>query len=347
MAAGIVTLYVESATNMLGKANESGFKMLVSGINAAAISAATVAFLLAIFNQFFQLSYMTPGKILALLIKLILISYIGLQWGNFSSIANSVQNGMDSIASALLKAVTVGGKESLTLTGTIDAILESMGTASDKALVHASWVSGAMLSIVVVFSLCVLGAVACLIIIYSKIMISLFIMMAPLFICCLIFERTSDYFYRWLQGAITYALYPVVSASVIAIIGGVTNSYILSIAKTPLNTITEFIPFITVIVIAAAVIFFIPIIVSGLSGMIQHVSPSHIMEILKVKEKHQSGGNNGSGGGSSPQGQPPSGSTQSPASTGVTQPSGPFPGSPASMMARSQRIHGKNKPPKP
>lgn len=281
MESGLVTSYVATATAMIGNANEAGFSRVVTGINAVAILAATLAFVLAILNQFFQWKYVGANQLLSLMIKLILISYIGLRWDNFHAVSDAVESGMDSISIALLETVISGAKDSQSLPGSIDAILSSMATASNAALSHTGWIAGAFLSILVVGCLSLLGAVSALIIIYSKIMISAFIMIAPVFICCLIFSNTSDYFYRWLQGAITYALYPVITAVIMSMIAGITSSYIDSIATNPLNTITEFIPFITVIVIAIIVILFIPVIVAGLSGMIQHVSPLAIASPLK------------------------------------------------------------------
>ncbi|WP_079212788.1 type IV secretion system protein [Brucella pituitosa] len=281
MADGLVTSYVASATAMLGKANEAGFSSVANAINSVAIAAGTFAFILAIFNQFFQIHYVSPAKILALMIKLILLSYFGMRWSNFSIIAASVESGMNSIADSLLHTITSGIDTSPSLAGSIDAILSRMAMAANKALAHTGWVAGAFLEILVVTCLALLGAASALIIIYSKIMISLFIMIAPLFICCLIFERTSDYFYRWLQGAITYALYPVITAVVMALIAAITDSYMRVVQNSVMSTIAEFIPFITVIVIAIIVILFIPVIVAGLSGMIQHVSPLAIASPLK------------------------------------------------------------------
>ncbi|WP_285536873.1 type IV secretion system protein [Brucella sp. NBRC 12950] len=341
MSDGLVASYVASATTMLGKANEAGFSSLSHGISAIAIAVATIAFVTAIFNQFMQIGYMSPSKMLALMMKLILISYIGLKWGNFSLVASAVENGMNSIASSLLETVSSGGRSSPSLAGSIDQILSSMATASNKALMHTGWITGSILTILVVTCLATLGAVSALIIIYSKIMISVFIMIAPPFICCLIFERTSDYFYRWLQGAITYALYPVITSAVMALIAGITNSYIESMKASSLNTITEFIPFITVVGIAVLIIIFIPTIVSGLTGMIQHVSPLHlgmpIMQALTSKKKDNNDDNSPRFGdrtlASSPSPQ------RDPA---AKSPSGPFPGEPSRALARDERILGKS-----
>lgn len=339
MADGLVTSYVTSATAMLGKANEAGFNSVVSGINATALAVATLAFLLAIFNQFLQISYMSPSKMLGLMIKNILIAYFAMNWEHFSAVSNAIEKGMDSISVTLLETVTSGANGSASLTGSIDAILSSMATASNSALKHTGWVAGAFLTILVVACLALLGAVSALLIIYSKIMISVFIMLAPAFICCLIFERTADYFYRWLQGAITYALYPVITAAIMSLIAGVTNSYIESIASSKLNSITEFIPFITVIVIAIIVIICIPTIVSGLSGMIQHASPLHIANpmlavLSKMKQKKQDDKDNENSG--------VGGQSSNLKLSSRNQGLDPSHKGPAEMLARDKRITGKD-----
>jgi hypothetical protein len=120
MSEGFVELYVNSATEILGTVSQAGFSNVALGINSIAISAAIIAFVLAIFNHFLQIGYMPPGKMLGLLIKLILISYLGLRWNNFTIIADGVQNAMDDIANSLLDLITSNTKGNGSLPGAID-----------------------------------------------------------------------------------------------------------------------------------------------------------------------------------------------------------------------------------
>lgn len=341
MATGFVTDYVNSATRLLGVVNETAFTSITTGINAAAMAAATMAFLLAIFNQFFQLSYISPGKILALLLKTLLISYIGLKWNNFHAIAQTIQDGMDSIANSLLNAISTDMKGSSTLTGSIDSMMSQIATASDKALTHTAWYTGAILTMLIVGCLILLAASASLLIIYSKLMISLFIIIAPIFICCLIFEKTSDYFYRWLQGAITYAMYPIITSAIMAMILGVTNTYLQGINQKEISSIEEFTPFLSLAVIAIVLILFIPVIVSGLSGMIQHVSPIHIADKLyQLKPKAEKNNNNDNNNDNNNNG------TNNQNQIAPNKSPGTFPGDPSRLLAREIRIHGDKSKPK-
>ncbi|WP_273794993.1 type IV secretion system protein [Brucella intermedia] len=281
MADGIVTSYVTTATQMLGEANKAGFEAIVNGINTTALAIAVLSFALLIINQFYQVYAISLSEMLSHLVKLLLISYFALKWSNFDAIASAVQNGMDSIAQALLSIISSSVGSGTSLSGAIDSILSDLSTASNQALQSATWFGGALLTMVVVVFLTILGAVAALIIIYSKIMISLYIMLAPAFICCLIFPYTADFFSRWLQGAIAYALYPVVTSGIIAMIAGVTLSYVNSLNKSTLSSITEFIPFLTVVLIAIVIIVFIPTIVSSISGMVQHVNTKEIIQKMQ------------------------------------------------------------------
>jgi type IV secretion system protein VirB6 len=272
MSDGIVTSYVSTATQMLGEANKAGFEAIVNGINTTALAIAILSFALLIINQFYQAYAISLSDMLAHLVKLILISFFALKWSNFDVIATAVQSGMDSIAKALLSIISSSVGSGTSLSGAIDTILSDLSTASNQALQSATWFGGALLTVVVVVFLTILGAVAALIIIYSKIMISLYLMLAPAFICCLIFPYTTDFFTRWLQGAISYALYPVVTSGIIAMISGITISYVHSMKGNTLSTITAFIPFLTVVSIAIIIIIFIPTIVNSLSGMVQHIN---------------------------------------------------------------------------
>lgn len=333
--AGFVSSFVSSADNLIHSVAQSGFGAVLQAVNGIAASCAVLAVCFLVLNQFLQVQYISLSKFLGLFIKLILISVIGLKWSNFSAVAISIQSGMDTIGAKLL--TMSAPTSSTTVAGAIDSVIDVLAEQANEAGSKASWFAGAMMSMLVTGLLSLLGCAGALIIIYSKVMFAVFVCIAPIFIACYIFEATKDYFYRWVQGALTYTLYPVLTAAVIGMSYTVIMTYIDSVRNTPIESISAFIPFLAVAMMMVALIMFIPIIVSGLSGMIQNVSMYAMLappakfagqKAMNMMNKMRSDRP------TPPPPAPASSAAQSPAPAN-------FQGNAATMHARAQRIQGK------
>jgi len=268
--------FLASADGFIRAVSKSGFGAMLEAVDKTARSASALAILFLICNQFLQLQYIELGRFLRLFIKLSLIASIGLKWENFEKATYAVQGGMDYIAGKLLTMTSPTSADSVA--GAIDNMINTLSNTFEKSGHHLTWFAGALFSIVTTLLLSILGCAGGMIIVYSKVMIGVYICIAPLFIACFIFEVTKDYFFRWVQGAITYLLYPIVTACIIGMICNVITVYFEKIKKNPIHTIVDVIPYIAVTIIMIYTILSIRTIVAGLSGMIQHVSPKELFE---------------------------------------------------------------------
>lgn len=327
--------FVSYADGLISNVAQSGFGAVLQAVNGIAASCAILAICFLVLNQFLQIQHISLSKFLALFIKLILISVIGLKWSNFSAVATAVQTGMDTIGAKLL--TMAAPTSSTTVAGAIDNIINVLSEKANEVSSRASWMGGAIMAVVVTLFLSILGCVGALIIVYSKVMFAVFLCIAPIFIACYIFETTKDYFYRWLQGAITYTLYPVLTAAVIGMTYSVMMAYING-ANGVVETIASFVPFLAVAIMMILIIAFIPVIVSGLSGMIQNVSPAAMfVQGSKAYNHYKETRGSTKGGLSDFAPKPP----QTPAQPQpAAQSAGSFQGSAGRMQARANRING-------
>lgn len=325
--------FVSSADGLISGVAQSGFMAVLDAVRGASVAAATLAIIILAFNQFLQLHSISLGRFLGLFIKLACIAIIGMKWANFGAAANAVQGGMDSVAAKLLTMTSPSSANSVA--GAIDDLISTLAAKGNEVGERAGWFAGAIMSNLITWQLSLLGCVGALIIIYSKVMFAIFVCIAPLFIACFIFEATKDYFYRWVQGAVTYALYPVITAGLLGMTYNVIYTYLSGIGSRPIETIASFVPFLAVTTMMIMVIFFIPVIVSGLSGMIQNVSPAHIagaaMNVATVLRQAPGTRNV----------PPPSAPQPSPRPAPASQPAG-FQGAPSRMHARASRIKGNS-----
>jgi type IV secretion system protein VirB6 len=330
--------FVTKADELIGSVSESGFSAVLQAVNGIAASLSMIAIMTLVFNQFLQFKYISMDRFLALFVKLFLIAIIGLKWSNFSVVSDAIYNGMDSIAAKLL--TMAGPTEQTTVAGAIDSLITTMADKANQAGSKTGWVAGALLSLLITWQLSLIGCLGALVIIYSKVMFSVYICIAPMFIVCYIFESTKDYFYRWVQGAITYALYPVITAALIGMCYSVMIAYIKTINGVNIKTIASFIPFISILTMMIILILCIPIIVSGLSGMIQNVSPGHLARVASGAQSLLTRPAPGTKDINSPLRNPAAPSPAKSQSEAASKPSGPFPGDPIRMLARDERLRG-------
>lgn len=260
---------VDSADGMLDAVAESTF-MAIAGAGGDLLAAmATLSVVMLGVNIIVQYRPIGAGQALTLAIKLILIGIIARNWSNFQAITGAVETAMNTIAGAILtdfRGGGGGGNVSASLAQAIDEFIADFAARANTALEPLGWMAGAMMSLLVTFLLSVIGAVAGLALIFAKVMITVYLGIAPIFIALWIFESTTDYFHRWLQSAVSYMIYPVVVATVLGAIVRLTSGYIASMSGSVGATIAEFIPFIIALMVMIVVIMFIPFIVNSLSG---------------------------------------------------------------------------------
>ena len=274
----LVSGLVDAARTLLDGTAESTFTAIVTSTGALTAAMATLALVLLGVNIIVQYRPFHPGQVLVIAIKLVAIAWIGLRWGQFSAISGTVELAMDRIGSAVLTnfdgSAPGGGAIETTLAGAIDDFISKTTDASAVALDRLGNFAAALMSVFVMVLLSIIGGMVGLALIFAKVMVTVYLSLAPIFIALWIFDATKDYFHRWLQSTVTYMLYPLVIATVLGGIVRFISNYLDIIANNPDDsTIMGFIPFITALLIMVVVVAFIPYIVNSLAGTLSAPGP--------------------------------------------------------------------------
>lgn len=266
---GIVSNMVDVAQGQLDAVAAGVFGNIVGAAGTTISAMATLAIVLLGVNLVLQYRPMGAGQVVVTVIKLLVIVFVGLRWGQFSSIASAVERGMDGIAGSMLASFNGagGGNISGSLAGAVDRLLTSVSEAANSALEPLGWMAGAVMSTLIAFMIAVVSALVSFLLIFAKVMVTVFLSIAPIYIALSMFEVTKDYFNRWLQQTISYMVYPVVIAAVIGGVIRLVAEFMRSLSTTDAGaSIAGFIPFLMALFIMGAVTVLIPSIVSGITG---------------------------------------------------------------------------------
>ena len=273
---GLISHMVDNANGMLDDVAASTFTTIVTAAGATIAAMATLAIVLVGINIVVQYRPFHPGQVLVILIKLVAITAIGLKWGEFYKIASAVESAMNAIGTSVLGGFSGGGgggSVETSLAQSVDDFIDKFSITANTALEPLSWMAGALMSVLVTILLALIGCAIGLALIFAKVMITVYLSLAPLFIAMWMFDATKDYFHRWLQSIVTYMLYPVVIATVLGGVVRFVSNYVEDLSVSPTGTIAEFIPFIAALLVMIVVVAFIPFIVNSLSGTIAAPGP--------------------------------------------------------------------------
>ena len=107
------------------------------------------------------------------------------------------------------------------------------------------------MSVIITFSLGSIAALAALLLIFGQVMVTIYLGIAPIFIALRMFEATKDYFNRWLQGAVSYMLYPLVTAVMLGGLIRIVMGYMETLNSSLTESVSDFTPFIACLIIMA------------------------------------------------------------------------------------------------
>lgn len=271
---GVVEEFVARAQGQLDGVAQSSFGAVLNGMGNLAAVMATLAVVMLGVNMVLQYRSMSAGQVAVTFIKLIAIGSIGLVWGQFNLISSAIEGGINSVAAHLLGQFGGSDVPSGNLPAAMDSFISHFADKANQVMQPMGWMAGALMSVVVFLSMGSLAAVASLLLIFGKVMVTVYIGIAPVFIVLSMFEVTKDYFNRWLQGAVSYMLYPLVTAVMLGGLIRIVMGYMDTLSSSTTDSISDFIPFIACMVIMIVCTLCIPMIVSSLSGMIMAVTPT-------------------------------------------------------------------------
>lgn len=271
----IVTWMVESSDSFLDGIAQTTFGSLVGAAGTLGAFMASLAVVLVAVNALMQFRPVDAGQSISLMVKLAIISILALNWSQFNLITDAVDSAINAIAGQIISSV--GGEPgvgALDFADRFDRFLDYQTRVSNTAIENMNWVGGGVWGVVSAFLLGITASLAGAVIVFAKIMLTVYIGIAPVMLLLLIFKPTTDYFQNWLSGLISYMLYPLVMAAIFSIVFGLTDGIIERMGNIATATsIGQLLPFVVMIFLTIFGIILVPMIVRQISGNISLATP--------------------------------------------------------------------------
>lgn len=160
------------------------------------------------------------GEVIGRIVRMTVITALVSSWGNFNNLFyHWINDTPEDVGRAILAASGTG------ITEPTNGMSQIWKTANEAASAFAEQsgyfsILPSMIGIVILIGAGIFIAVALAVLILAKVMLWVLIGTAPIFIACMLFERTRGYGVGWFNQVLTYALIPlfiyVVAAFLIA-----------------------------------------------------------------------------------------------------------------------------------
>jgi type IV secretion system protein VirB6 len=149
------------------------------------------------------------GEIIGRIVRMMIILALVSSWGNFNNLFyHWINDTPEDVGRAILAASGTG------ITEPTNGLSQIWKTASEAASAFAEQsgyfsILPSMIGVVIMIGAGVFIAVALAILILAKVMLWVLIGTSPIFIACMLFERTRGYGVGWFNQVLTYALIPL------------------------------------------------------------------------------------------------------------------------------------------
>tara|TARA_R110002072_G_scaffold1308_6_gene10668 strand:+ start:1036 stop:2073 length:1038 start_codon:yes stop_codon:yes gene_type:complete len=269
---GFVEKIYTSVISVLDGVAEQQFGQVAAQLGSTGQILATIAVILMLINLGSQTVPMTQETVLVTCIKMVLIAGFLQNWSQFNSVANAVFDLFDGVSAALVNSVVSGSGDALSGPSSFAASFDDiLARVADYANVTAGRLNilGSVINGIVWILMAIFSAVVALLMVGSRIVITLLIGLAPLAILCTMFSWSKDYFQRWLSAVVAFAFYPVVIAAVFATVLGLLGA-VLDLVGDPeaITSIGQVTPVLGVLCLSVLLAGMVPMIVSTITGNI-------------------------------------------------------------------------------
>lgn len=269
---GFVEKIYLSVIGVLDGVAEQQFGEVAAQLGSTGQVLATIMVILMLINFGLQTIPMTQGAVLITSLKMVLLAGFFQNWNQFNSVANAVFNVFDGVSAALVNSVVSGSGEVLdgprSFAASFDAILAQV---ADYANVTAGRLNilGSVINGIVWVLMAIFSSVVALLMVGSRLIITLLIGLAPLAILCTMFSWSKGYFERWLSALVSFSFYPVVTAAVFATVIGLLGT-VIDLVGDPveITSIGQITPIMAVLCLSTLLAAMVPMIVSAITGNI-------------------------------------------------------------------------------
>lgn len=200
--------------------------------------------------------------------RIVMIYLFAFSWSNFGAVYQALSETSVNIAMSFFSKAADSGSDNLN--AAIDQFAKNMGETADGVAKSMGSIMRGFLGAVFYVVLALLMAAYVLIVGFAKIMIAMLIGMAPIAIVMSIFERTKFLFEAWLSAFVSYLMYPIAAAAVIATVVAVAAGQYTS--QDNVDTISGILGFFVVVFVGIFALASIPNAAHNLTGQMNLAS---------------------------------------------------------------------------
>lgn len=190
--------------------------------------------------------------------RIIMIYIFAFSWANFGAVYEALSSASGNLA--LNFFTTTDGS----INGAVDDFSVQMSDVADGAAKSMGSIARGVLAAIFTLILAILMAAYVLIVGFAKIMIAMLLGVAPIAIVCSIFDRTKPMFEAWLSSFVSYLMYPIAAAAVMATVIVVSKDQFRD--QEEVKMLAEVLGFLVVVLVGLFALVCIPTAATNLTG---------------------------------------------------------------------------------
>ena len=212
-------------------------------------------------NLMVQAVPMTLRNGLGLAVRISVASAFLSSWTNFNAVYGTLTNAPSEIGAVVMNAF---GDGTGNLYEGLDALYLKSLDVGQAISQNGSYITGALAGLGMFLIAALMATVSIIVISAAKIMIGVLVIFAPVAIACTIFKVTAPLFDRWVNLALGFAFYPMLSAGMAAFTIYVAED-LTPASMADVETIGDIVSFIVVMMLGTGLMAMVPTIAQSLA----------------------------------------------------------------------------------
>mgnify|MGYP001274110220 CR=1 FL=1 len=212
-------------------------------------------------NLMAQAVPMTLRNGLGLMVRISVASAFLSSWTNFKAVYGVVTNAPSEIGAVVMNAFGAGGGS---LYDGLDSLYLQALDVGQAISQNGSYITGALAGLLMFLVAALMATISIIVIAAAKIMIGVLVIFAPVAITCTLFKVTAPIFDRWVNLALGFALYPMLTSGMAAFTIAIARDLTPN-SLTNVETIGDVLSFVVVMMLGTGLMAMVPTIAQSLA----------------------------------------------------------------------------------
>jgi type IV secretion system protein VirB6 len=212
-------------------------------------------------NLMAQAVPMTLRNGLGLMARISVASAFLSSWTNFNAVYGVLTNAPSEIGAVVMNEFGAGGGN---LYEGLDSLYLQALDVGQAISQNGSYITGALAGLLMFLVAALMATVSIIVISAAKIMIGVLVIFAPVAIACTIFKVTAPLFDRWVNLALGFALYPMLTSGMAAFTIAIARD-LTPASMAAVETIGDVLSFVVVMMLGTGLMAMVPTISQSLA----------------------------------------------------------------------------------